>query len=170
MISYRKAEPADCAALALAKQKVWLATYRGIYPDSKLDQFDLAEHEQYFADLVQNPEFSIFIAHRGKEIAGYMGCGKPLHPFRNYRQEVGLLYVLPEYQGHGVGRTLLHIAKQQFGAILCREFFVSVNRYNLNALNFYLHLGGLIAEIDEDKPDKSEVQVRLHFDIPPQSE
>lgn len=170
MISYRKAAPEDCAALALVKQKVWQITYRGIYPDSKIDNYSLTENEQYFLSLIQTSDISLFVAHRGKEIIGYMCCGKPLHPFREYRQELALLYVLPEYQGHGVGKALFSIARQQFEAVFCREFFISVNRYNLNALNFYLHLGGLVAEIDEDKPDKSEVQIKLCFKIPPQSE
>ena len=40
-VTFKKAEPTDAPLLAATRQKAWAATYRGIYPDEMIDQYDL---------------------------------------------------------------------------------------------------------------------------------
>lgn len=37
----RLAREEDCRSLALLKRRVWESTYRGIYPNDKLDKYNL---------------------------------------------------------------------------------------------------------------------------------
>ncbi len=39
-VQFRRAEVSDAALLAQTRQKAWASTYRGIYPDAMIDDFD----------------------------------------------------------------------------------------------------------------------------------
>ena len=49
----RKAKEEDCKILSIIKHKVWLTTYRGIYDDSDLDNYDYLYHENKFKSKLQ---------------------------------------------------------------------------------------------------------------------
>ena len=42
MIVFRKATPEDAPLLAATRPKVWATTYRGIYSDEMIDNYDLS--------------------------------------------------------------------------------------------------------------------------------
>ena len=42
----RKAKSSDCFDLSLLKREIWETTYRGIYPDSKIDNYNYQENEK----------------------------------------------------------------------------------------------------------------------------
>ena len=78
-----------------------------------------------------------------------MTCGKPYKPFRHYEQEVGLLYILKEYQKQGIGKGFFEIARKQVKEAGYKEFMVGVNSQNVNAIQFYLAMGGEIVLAEE---------------------
>lgn len=164
-INIRPAVPGDCRELALIKRKVWETTYRGIYPDRKLDDYDVKSQVEKFLKILSNPEIKLFVATKEEKIIGYMSCGAPVRPFGDYKQEIGLLYVLQEYQGHGLGKTFFELGAREIGKRGYEEFFISCNKFNSNARKFYGHMGGKLVHTDEDKADRSEVQVKYHYTI-----
>lgn len=141
-IVFREACLADCYALAVLKGKVWNITYQGIYPQEKLTGYDVEKNKRIFESIVENPEISLYVATDDKKIVGFMTCGKPYKPFREYGQEVGLLYILKEYQRQGIGREFFRIAKKLVTERGYKEFFLSVNRKNYEAQKFYLAMNG----------------------------
>lgn len=44
----------DCRSLALLKRFVWETTYRGIYPNEKIDKYDVDLNENKFKDMIKN--------------------------------------------------------------------------------------------------------------------
>lgn len=146
---YRKAAPADCRTLAELKGIVWNTTYQGIYPAESLANYDVAKNEAIFRSIIANPDIELYTAECEGRLIGLMTCGKPLRPFLHYQQELGLLYVLKEYQRQGVGRGFFALARAQVRQNGCREFFLSVNRRNLHAIRFYLAMGGRILHEDD---------------------
>lgn len=78
-----------------------------------------------------------------------MTCGKLYKPFRHYEQEVGLLYILKEYQRKGIGSGFFNIARKQVKEAGYRVFIVAVNSKNINAIDFYVSIGGKIIDSDE---------------------
>lgn len=157
-ISFREACLADCYVLAVLKGKVWNTTYQGIYPQEKLTGYDVEKNKRIFESIVENPEISLYVATDEERIVGFMTCGKPYRPFREYGQEIGLLYILKEYQRQGIGRAFFHIAKKLVAERGYKEFFLSVNRKNIEAQKFYLAMGGeVICEEGE--------QVRIGYRI-----
>ncbi|MBQ3029134.1 MAG: GNAT family N-acetyltransferase [Lachnospiraceae bacterium] len=141
-IVFREACLADSYNLAVLKGKVWNTTYQGIYPQEKLTGYDVEKNKRIFESIVENPEISLYVATDGEKIVGFMTCGKPYRPFREYGQEIGLLYILKEYQRQGIGRGFFRIAKSLVAERGYKEFFLSVNRRNYEAKKFYLAMGG----------------------------
>lgn len=141
-ITFRDAVIADCYVLAVLKGNVWNTTYQGIYPQEKLTGYDVEKNKRIFESIVENPEISLYVATDEERIVGFMTCGKPYKPFREYGQEIGLLYILKEYQRQGIGRAFFHIAKKLVAERGYKEFFLSVNRKNIEAQKFYLAMGG----------------------------
>lgn len=165
MIEYRDASLDDCYEIALLKGAVWDTTYRGIYTDELLDNYDIVHNESIPKKTIVNPDISVCVATDSSRIIGFMSCGKPYRPFLAYKQEIGLLYILKEYQKRGIGRQLFLLGKSRIKTSGFSEFFISVNKYNHNALGFYLAMGGSIVHIDEDSEDKRNAQIKLHYTI-----
>lgn len=166
-ISYRDAQIEDCYLIAKLKGDVWNTTYRGIYTDQKIDNYDIKKNRAKFEKIVLNPDIASYVAVSKQQIVGFMSCGKPQRPFQDFQQEIGLLYILKEYQRKGIGKDFFSIAAKKIKSNGYNEFFISVNKYNLNALNFYIAMGGQIIHIDDDKDkeDKSEVQIKLLYKV-----
>ncbi len=141
-VTYRRATIEDCFPIAELKGTVWNTTYRGIYPDESLDGYDVGKNELIIQKIVNNPEIEIYVAEDKGKIVGFMTCGKPYKPFRHYEQEIGLLYILKEYQRQGIGRGFFDVARKQVKENGYKEFIVSVNSQNSNAIQFYRSMGG----------------------------
>ena len=161
----RLATENDCEELSKLKHEVWNETYRGIYPDEKIDKFDYEKNKNTFIKIVNNPEIELYVVEQNKKIVGYMDYGTPYRPFRDYEQEIGLLYLLKECQSIGLGRKLFNIAYNQIKEKGYKEFFISCNKYNYPAHKFYEKMGGTIIHIDEDNEDKSIPQVKFLYKI-----
>lgn len=148
-IIYRKAMPEDCYDLAVLKGIVWNTTYKGIYPDEKLTGYDAVRNEGIFQNIVSNPNIELYVAVDSDKIVGFMTCGKPYRPFQDFQQEIGLLYILKEYQRRGIGRTFFDIARNQVATSGNTKFFLSVNRRNFAAQKFYQAMDGTVIYEDE---------------------
>ncbi len=149
-ITFRKATIADCYALAVLKGIVWNTTYKGIYSDDTLANYDIPKNQAIFESIVANPDIELYVAECDQQIIGLMTCGKPFKPFRHYEQEIGLLYILKAYQRRGIGKSFFNIARNQTLKQGHTEFLVSVNKQNSNAISFYLAMGGMII-LEDDK-------------------
>ena len=60
----RKAIYSDCHDLSILKREIWETTYRGIYPNGKLDNYEIHCNykngkERYYGDLIINEEYII---------------------------------------------------------------------------------------------------------------
>lgn len=157
-IAYRKAQINDCLAIATLKGVVWNTTYKGIYSDESLVNYDIPKNQKIFEQIVQNPEIELYVATDNNQIIGFMTCGKPYKPYQDFQQEVGLLYILKEYQRKGIGRSFFDIARRQVKNNGYQKFLVSVNSKNYNALEFYLSMGGQIIAT-------TETQIKLKFTL-----
>ncbi len=161
----RLATEQDCDKLSKLKQQVWSETYRGIYSDEKIDNFDYQKNSEKFLNIINNPNIELYVVEDNSRLVGYMDCGVPYRPYKNYKQEIGLLYLLKEYQRKGIGKELFNIATSKIKENGYNEFFVCCNKYNINAQEFYKRMGGLVDEIDNENTDKSIPQVTFIYKI-----
>lgn len=159
----RIATDKDCRSLALLKRRVWETTYRGIYPNEKLDKYDVDLNENKFKNMIKEQSQKLFVVLKDSEIIGYISCGKIMRAFDKHTHDIGLLYLLKEYQGKGIGAKLFQFAKDELKNQGVTEFIVSCNKYNFSAQEFYKKMGGKIIKVDEDNEDKSIPQVKFQF-------
>ncbi len=159
----RIATEKDCRNLAFLKRQVWETTYRDIYPNEKLDRYDIDLNENKFKSMIKKQSQKLFVVLNDSNIIGYMSCGEIMREFDNYTHDIGLLYILKEYQGKGLGCKLFEFAKNELKHQGATEFIVSCNKYNLLAQQFYTKMGGKIIKVDEDNEDKSIPQIKFLF-------
>lgn len=150
-ITYRKAEIKDCLSIATLKGIVWNTTYRGIYSEESLANYDILKNQKIFEQIVNNPEIEVYVAVNIDQIVGFMTCGKPYKPFEDFQQEIGMLYILKEYQRQGIGKTFFNIARQQAIQNGHSKFCVAVNKKNYEAQKFYREMGGNVIYIAESQ-------------------
>jgi len=137
------ANPEDARGIAEVFYKTWLVTYPnkkvGITVDDIEDRFrnsfteeSLAKRAKQIANPAEGKFF--FLAKNDDRIVGV--CVAVRHPDKNQLQAI---YVLPEYQGRGIGRLLWGEAQKYFSAD--KDTIVQVAIYNTKAIDFYRKLG-----------------------------
>lgn len=143
MIIILPAKPEDAGEIQELLYKTWLATYpnaeHGITTDdikalykTKNDGERIAKREE----ALRNPrsgEFC-FVAKDDSRVVGF--CRTVESVSGNKLQAI---YVIPDFQGKGVGKALWNEASKKFNP--SKDIFVEVATYNLKAIVFYKSLG-----------------------------
>lgn len=145
----------DSKELSYLKKQVWETTYRGIYDDSKIDNYDYKKREEKFKMLISSSEQEVYVCKDKNKIVGYMVVGKALHEnLEGYELTINDLGIEQSYRKQGIGRMFFEIIKSKN-----KKFFNCCNYYNTNARKFYERMGGTIVKESIDENDKSHCQV-----------
>ncbi len=159
-----KATPKDAPILAATRQKVWAATYRGIYPDEMIDNFDYEWHIQREQNNLQNPMVHTYLVLAERECVGYFTYFLRETPlWRDFHVRLFSLYLLPEYQGHGMGRAIFQYVAQQCRLAGYDKLYLSCAPQNEKAMGFYRHLGGQMISQDVGHENPAEDTVEFEF-------
>lgn len=137
------AKPEDARALQEVFYQTWLATYpneeEGITEEDVEDRYKdrnseekTKEREKRIQDLPSTTKY--FVARQGEKIIGLCLAEK-----QEGCNQLKAIYVLPEFQGKGLGSKLWKEAKDFLGST--EDTFVEVAKYNKNAIDFYSRLG-----------------------------
>ncbi len=167
MIIYKKATLEDAILLAQTRQKVWAATYRGIYPDEMIDCFDYEWHIAREQKNLQNPDIHTFLVMDGDVCAGYFTyiCRRtPL--WRDYNFRLLSLYLLPQWQNAGKGSSIFRYVIKACNQLDFDKFYISCDPQNANALSFYQHMGCKIVFEDVGNESAYMDQIELEYLIP----
>ena len=162
-INIRLATYDDCKSLSLLKREIWETTYRGIYPDEKIDNYDYTKNEEKFKSFIDNENQFLYVVTYINEIVGYIEFGEPFRPFKDYEQEIGLFYLRKDFQGKGIGRTLFNLAYDYFKNLNISKFFISCHKFNFNARAFYEKMGGKIVQVDDDSANVGFPQFKFEY-------
>lgn len=137
------ATPEDARAVQDVFYRTWLATYpneeHGITVDDIEDRYKDKITEEGIKkraeSMANEPEgHTLLLAREGDKVAGL--CRVVITDTENRLQAI---YVLPEYQGKGIGKKLWEEAKKRFDP--AKDTYVAVATYNANAIEFYKKLG-----------------------------
>jgi ribosomal protein S18 acetylase RimI-like enzyme len=149
-VSIRRGEPDDWPAIAAIHAASWQSAYRGIYPDSYLDEEVPDERRTFWRDAlaVMDRELnSVFLAEEDGDPVGF-ACIR-----REAEAEGPLLdnlHVMPERKGRGIGRRLIAAAAEW---LVGREPHATLQLVvwfdNRPARAFYARLGGREVETFE---------------------
>lgn len=142
-ISISPAMPEDAHSIQEIFYKTWLDTYPnqryGITKEDIQDRFKEAFTEETIKQReyqILNPKTDtmIFVAKIGGKTIGL--CRIVVNDEANLLQAI---YVLPEYQGRGVGKALWNEIRKNFDPKI--KTIVNVATYNNKAISFYEKLG-----------------------------
>lgn len=137
------ADPKDVRGMHEVRFNTWLATYPnkelGITEDDVRYQLrDLFTEEglEKTAGRLRNPAAgeAMFFAKDGDRVIGFCGIKESEEENR-----LSSIYVLPEYQGKGIGKKLWQTVAPLFNPE--KDTFVRVASYNMQAIDFYKRLG-----------------------------
>jgi ribosomal protein S18 acetylase RimI-like enzyme len=132
----RRATVEDAHAIAEMHVATWRAAYAHILPQEVLDGLDVGANADRKRRIVESGG-NLFVAEQDGKIVGFAICGANRDEKAPCDGELQAIYVHPEAQGTGVGRSLLRAAVDQ----LCQEGYESMAVYlfrdNHQAKSFY---------------------------------
>ncbi len=136
---------ADVEALAEFHIRCWQEGYRGILPDSVLDNQLLARRIEGWKNVVVDSSIFSRAARSKGNWLGFAHSGKSKIT-ENEGQVYGL-YVDQAVYRRGVGRALFESAKNEFAAHGYAKFVICVLRNNQRARAFYEAMGGVETDV-----------------------
>lgn len=147
-ILIRKARIEDAAGIAKVHVDSWRTTYKGIVPDTFLDNLSYEQRELIWKKGMN--ENNVYIAeNENGQVIGFSTGGKErTGKYEAYTGELYAIYILKEYQGKGIGRLLV------------RSVVADLKDKNLNSMliwaieenpacHFYERLGGKKIDTEE---------------------
>lgn len=157
MIELRKGVPGDGELIAQTRQKCWATTYRGIFPDDAIDQFDYGWHIARDEKRLHDPDFHYYLVMDGDQCVGYVSCGKVKQgTFKDYSFRLQSAYLLKEYRGRGIGKRMMEQVFQDCRNAGFNKLFWECSPHNHSAIGFYTHLGAVMTEVDSGHENRQE--------------
>ncbi|MBC3831075.1 GNAT family N-acetyltransferase [Undibacterium amnicola] len=153
-IQLRRATVADAEAIAAIRIEGWRTTYRGMIPDSYLNEMDMNENVLHWRTILQalpvkEDSLCVYVAVSEDEIVGFVSAMKLPEAKLDKDGEINAIYIRPQWQRCGIGKRMLHKAARSLQAMGCTSCVIWVIDGNSQARNFYEELGGEIL-IEQD--------------------
>jgi GNAT superfamily N-acetyltransferase len=136
----KKATPDDIPAILDVAKATWEPTYREILSKTQIDfMYDEIYTPASLENQMHELEHTFLILYKGDLPIGYASYGiKSEGDTKVYK--LHKLYIRPDVQGSGFGRTLLMAVEKEVRQIGAATLELNVNRYN-PAIRFYERCG-----------------------------
>lgn len=145
-MNIRPAQPKDAEQNYEVFKQTWLATYpneeNNITVYDVLSRYPIENREatiekysNFYEKINNNPDEAttlVWVAEKGDKIMGLITIDK-MEPIK-----IGAIYVLPEFQGKGVGKALIEYVIEKYGK---SDLQLNVAKYNAKAIDFYKKQG-----------------------------
>jgi ribosomal protein S18 acetylase RimI-like enzyme len=109
-IIVRRGRADDAAAIARVHVDSWRSTYAGMLPEDMLLKLSSADHEarwwRHVLGRFRRRHYVYVAEHETDGVIGFISGGPARQSGLDPESEIYALYLLDEYQGEGVGRTL----------------------------------------------------------------
>lgn len=156
---FRRAQEEDATVIAKLRQEIWATTYRGIYPDDMIDQFDYAWHTQKDAQRIKSPAYAVYLIALEDHPIGYitLRISEPTHLLS--------LYLRQEYQQQGIGRRAFAFIREVFQTLGVSTFTCACQPDNVHAMTFYPRCGGRVVGEDLSNEESWQNSVTFRFRV-----
>lgn len=131
----------DMASIATVTVKAWQATFQGILPQAFLAGLTIEAQQQRHESLFGSSGVVYHVAKAAGEIVGFSSGGPNRAPASDEANELYGLYLLPHWQGQGIGRQLLLAVAMQLQTPGRQGLFAWVLTHNPHR-HFYQRCGG----------------------------
>lgn len=147
----------DVPEIIALRHQIWGTTYRGIYPDDMIDNFDWAWHQEKELLRINDPVYSVYLLQKDDQNIGYLTIS------RTDAIVLQSLYILSEYQRQGIGRAAFDFIKEYCRKHGAKSFTCRCVPENLNARAFYEKMGGEVIRTDlaNEEPWQNSVTYRF---------
>jgi L-amino acid N-acyltransferase YncA len=137
----RKAVLSDAKGMAKVHVDCWKTTYATIIPDEYLNNLSYERREQLWKENI--PRGGVFVAENDEgSIVGFSSGGKErTGKYPNFSGELYAIYILKEYQRHGLGKLLVRPIIEELHQQNIHTMLVLVLEDN-SSCRFYEALGG----------------------------
>jgi len=138
----RQAQKADATAIAKIHVRSWQRAYRGIMPDSVLNQLSIDAREESWLQQIGRAGQQTFVSSQGYAVLGFItfGAARESDPAPK-DGEIYALYVDPDNWQCGIGSALWNHALQHLVSSGFERALVWVLETNTRARRFYETLG-----------------------------
>lgn len=138
-MTLRPWQKSDLASIRRITWESWISTYLGFIPENDLrSYFDIHYAEESLLNLFDDPSMQGLIVAMDGQAAGYARLF--FSPEEN-RLYVSSLYLLPEFEGQGMGSRLIEAAEGCATEKGLDELWIGVMVKNRRALDFYKKAG-----------------------------
>lgn len=144
----RRALKEDAQEIALVHDESWNNAYSGMVPHQALSRMIRRRDSAWWADAIARKTV-ILVVEINDQIIGYATLGRNRVKTLPFDGEIYEIYLLPEYQGIGLGTKLFIAARSELSRRGLKGTVVWALEDNNPALNFYKNAGG--REIAEGK-------------------
>lgn len=144
-IRTRQATINDAEAIVNVHTTTWKYSYKGFIPDEELAKKNLTpERILKMQEAIEQQLF--YVAEVDNQIVAFSG----LHGQLGSTSEIGLMYVLPQYQGLGIGRRLFQDFLNTLKHKDCEKVEVWTMKKSPQSVNFYKNMGGFMTNQDKE--------------------
>ena len=155
-----KAAKEDVPTIIALRHQIWGTTYRGIYPDDMIDNFDWAWHREKELRRINDPAYSVYLLRKDGQNIGYLTM------CRADGIVLQSLYILSEYQRQGIGRAAFDFIRAYCVERGAKSFICHCVPENLNARAFYEKMGGEVIGADLENEESWQNSVTYQFTLP----
>ncbi len=144
MVWIRRGKPGDKAAIARVHVDTWKYSYQGLVRQQFLESLSREKAVQTWQKIFaeKNPGQFIFVAEDQKEgIIGFISGGRSRDEESYCDAEIYALYIMPHWQGQGVGRKLMEKVKSFLKGQGLKSFYLWTLAAG-KSRRFYENLGG----------------------------
>lgn len=141
LLQVRPAKIDDAPAIAVVHDASWREAYRGIIPGKELERIIARRDAHWWRKAILRGS-NMLVLDFEDTIAGYATYGRNRIASMPFRGEIFELYLLPEFQGLGFGRSLFEAARRDLARYGYSNILVWALKDNERAVQFYLKLGG----------------------------
>ena len=138
----RPASAEDAHGIARVHISSWQDAYRGVVPQSYLDQLSVASREQRWVDILGQDSSETLVADSAGDVVGFVSYGhaRDKHAPSNVG-EIYAIYVASSHRSAGVGLSLWEAASRRLRELSFTTVVVWVLEANDKAIRFYQRLG-----------------------------
>lgn len=140
-IDIHRAQKSEASEVANVHLASWRSAYRGIIPHTVLEQMIARRGDNWWQKAINRGTHVIVIDFNGL-IVGYATVGLNRARTLSYDGEIYELYLLPEYQGIGLGRQLFENAQNVLSHYGLENNVLWVLEENEQACRFYERMDG----------------------------
>ena len=141
-ISIRRARPGDARMLSEVFDAAWAEAYQGIIPGVALRRFIAKRGVPAWRAMIGRGR-GLAAMEAGERIVAYAAYGRARDRLLRTEGEIDELYVVPEYQGLGLGSRLFRAVRNDLTDHGLTRVGVWALAENSRARTFYEGLGGI---------------------------